>query len=90
VRKVYLDHSATTPVRPEVAEIMMKYLTDIWGNPSSVYSRGREAKKGIDEAREKIAYFLGAKPQEIFFTSGGTEADNFAVIGAAFANQKKR
>ena len=89
MRRIYLDHSATTPVRPEVAEEMMKYLTDIWGNPSSVYSRGREARKGIDEAREKIAHSLGANPQEIIFTSGGTEADNFAVIGAAYANQKK-
>jgi len=89
LRRIYLDHSATTPVRPEVAEEMMKYLTDIWGNPSSVYSRGREARKGIDEAREKIAHSLGANPQEIIFTSGGTEADNFAVIGAAYANQKK-
>ncbi|NLO90261.1 MAG: cysteine desulfurase NifS [Clostridia bacterium] len=89
MKRVYLDHSATTPVRPEVVEEMMKYLTDNWGNPSSVYSRGREARKGIDEAREKIAHLLGANPQEIIFTSGGTEADNYAVMGAAFANQKK-
>jgi len=89
MRKVYLDHSATTPVRREVAEEMWKYLTDIWGNPSSVHSWGREAKRGIEEARETIAELIGASPKEIVFTSGGTEADNFAIIGSAYANQKK-
>jgi len=89
MRKVYLDHSATTPVRREVAEEMWRYLTEIWGNPSSIHSWGREAKKGVEEARETIAELIGASPREIVFTSGGTEADNFAIIGSAYANQKK-
>jgi len=89
VRKVYLDHSATTPVHPEVVEVINEYLTDVWGNPSSVHSFGREAKKGLEEAREKVAALMGADPREIVFTSGGTEADNTAVIGSAYANEKK-
>ncbi len=89
MRKVYLDHSATTPVHPEVVEVINEYLTDVWGNPSSVHSFGREAKKGLEEAREKVAALMGADPREIVFTSGGTEADNTAVIGSAYANEKK-
>ncbi|GAW92687.1 cysteine desulfurase NifS [Calderihabitans maritimus] len=89
MRRVYLDHSATTPVDPEVAELMVKYLTDTFGNPSSVHSFGREAKKGLEEAREKVAALMGARPDEIVFTSGGTEADNLAIMGTAFANRNK-
>ncbi|NLK01344.1 MAG: cysteine desulfurase NifS [Clostridia bacterium] len=85
MRKVYLDHSATTPVRREVAEKMWTYLTDKWGNPSSIHGVGREAKKGIEKAREKIAALLGAEAREIVFTGGGTEADNHAIIGTAAA-----
>ncbi|KKM09244.1 cysteine desulfurase [Clostridiales bacterium PH28_bin88] len=89
MRKVYLDHSATTPVHPEVADLMMQYLTSTWGNPSSIHAFGREARKGVEEARERVAGLIGAKPEEIFFTSGGTEADNMAVLGTAYAKQKK-
>lgn len=89
MRRVYLDHSATTPVRKEVADVVYTYLTTYFGNPSSIHSYGREAKKALEIAREQVADLIGAKPEEIIFTSGGTEADNLAIIGAAFANQKK-
>jgi cysteine desulfurase len=89
VRRVYLDHSATTPVDPEVAELIMTYYTSKFGNPSSIHAYGREAKKGLEDARQQIATLIGAQPEEIVFTSGGTEADNMALIGAALANQKK-
>lgn len=90
MRRVYLDHSATTPVRPEVMEAMLPFLKDdAFGNPSTIYSYGREAKKALDEAREKVAALIGARPEEIVFTSGGTEADNLALIGTAAANEKK-
>ncbi|MGI9860126.1 cysteine desulfurase NifS [Moorella naiadis] len=90
MRRVYLDHSATTPVRPEVLEAMLPFLKDeAFGNPSTIYSYGREAKKALDESREKVANLISARPEEIFFTSGGTEADNLALIGAAAANEKK-
>ena len=83
MRKVYLDHSATTPARPEVAEIVMEYMTERFGNPSSLHSFGREAKKALEKAREQVAAAINAHPKEIFFTSGGTEGDNLAVLGAA-------
>lgn len=89
MRKVYLDHSATTPVRPEVAQLVSQYFTGTFGNPSSVHAFGREARKGVENAREQIASLIKAKPEEIFFTSGGTEADNMALIGVAMANQSK-
>lgn len=89
MRRVYLDHSATTPVRPEVLEEMLPYLKGEFGNPSTLYSWGREAKRAIEEARARVAALIGAQPEEIVFTSGGTEADNMALIGAAYANQKK-
>mgnify|MGYP000014396662 FL=1 len=89
MRRVYLDHSATTPVRKEVADLVYSYMTTYFGNPSSIHSFGREAKKAMEVAREQVADLIGAKPEEIIFTSGGTEADNLAVIGTAFANQKK-
>jgi cysteine desulfurase len=82
---IYLDHAATTPVHPEVVEAMLPYLTQRAGNPSSVYGWGREARRGLDDAREQIAAVLGCRPQELLFTSGGTEADNAAIKGAAFA-----
>lgn len=89
MRRVYLDHSATTPMRPEVKEAMLPFLEDQYGNPSSVHGWGQQAKRALEEAREKIAAAIGAKPEEIIFTSGGTEADNLAIIGAALAYQKK-
>jgi cysteine desulfurase len=85
----YLDHAATSPVLPEVREAMLPFLDDRWGNPSSIYATGREARKGVDEAREKLALAIGSAPEEVVFTGGGTEADNLAVKGAAWANESK-
>jgi cysteine desulfurase len=86
---IYVDHAATTYIKPEVFEAMKPYLTELYGNPSSIYYLGRESKKAIDEARSQIAYCLGAHPQEIYFTGSGTEADNWAIKGTAYANRKK-
>lgn len=88
-RKIYLDHAATTYTRQEVVDAMLPYFTEKFGNASTVYSIGRESKKAIEEAREKVARALGAQPNEIFFTSSGTEADNWAIKGIAYANRKK-
>ena len=82
---VYLDHAATSPLRPEALEAMLPYLTTNAGNPSSLHGTGRRARRAIDEARESVAQLIGAQPREIVFTSGGTEADNLAVKGAAWA-----
>ncbi|MBS3947934.1 MAG: cysteine desulfurase NifS [Dethiobacter sp.] len=87
--KIYLDHGATTPLHPEVLEAMKPYLTDLFGNPSSLHAFGREVRKGLEEAREKVAAAIGAEPREIVFTSGGTESDNLAIRGAARAGQKR-
>jgi cysteine desulfurase len=89
VRRVYLDHGATTPVRPEVIEVMMKVHSEVFGNPSSIHQFGRPARKLIEESREKVAKAIGADPKEIIFTGSGTEADNMAIMGGARANQKK-
>ncbi len=83
MRLVYLDHAATTPVHPEVAEAMRRCLLEVWGNPSSLHARGREARLAVEEARAQVAALVGAEPREILFTSGGTEADNLAVLGVA-------
>lgn len=82
---IYLDHSATTPVRPEVLEAMLPHFSLGFGNPSSIYTIGQEARKAVDDAREQAARILGARMSEIVFTSGGTESDNAAIKGAAFA-----
>src|SRR3989442_4673042 len=85
-RLVYLDNAATTPVRPEVLEAMLPYLgPDAFGNPSSPRRFGRAARAGVEEAKRRIAAALGADPGQVIFTSGGTEADNLAVIGCALA-----
>ena len=85
-RLVYLDNAATTPVRPEVLEAMLPYLgRDAFGNPSSAHRFGRTARAGVEEAKRAIAETLGAEPGQVIFTSGGTEADNLAVIGGALA-----
>ena len=86
---IYLDHAATTPLREEVLESMLPYLTDHFGNASSLHASGRRARQGLDEAREGIAAILGAKPREIVFTGGGSEADNLAIKGAAWAASAK-
>src|SRR5918997_3528785 len=78
---IYLDHAATTPVRPEVLDAMEPYFGARFGNPSSTHRWGREARAALDEARERLARCLGAHPDEVYFTSGGTEADNMAVLG---------
>jgi cysteine desulfurase len=88
-RKIYLDHNATTPVHPAVLEAMLPYYKGVFGNASSIHSFGREAKVALEESREKVAKFLNADPLEIYFTSGGTESDNLAVKGVAWANKKK-
>ena len=89
MRRIYLDHAATTPTHPEVVKAMLPYFTDAFGNPSSIYSYGLEAKGAIEEARTKVAELIGARSEEIIFTSGGTEADNFALKGVAYANEHK-
>jgi cysteine desulfurase len=87
VKRIYLDHAATSPLHPEVAEKMMPIMIENFGNPSSIHSFGREARRILDESRRTLAGSIGAKPAEIIFTSGGTEADNLAVIGSALANK---
>jgi len=84
-RRVYLDHNASTPVHPEVVAAMLPYFGERFGNPSSIHGFGREAREGVDQAREQIAEFLGAGREELVFVSGGTEADNLAVKGVAGA-----
>jgi cysteine desulfurase len=83
--RIYLDHNATTPVDPAAADAMMRALKDLFGNPSSVHYYGQQAKAAMDDARSAVAALIGAEPSEIVFTSGGTEADNFAIRGAAEA-----
>jgi cysteine desulfurase len=85
-RAVYLDSAATTPVRPEVLEAMLPYLgAEAFGNPSSAHRFGRAARAGVEEAKRDVAAAVGAEPNQVIFTSGGTEADNLAIIGAALA-----
>jgi cysteine desulfurase len=87
---VYMDHAATTPVAPEVFEAMTPYLTTEYGNPSSLYTVGRNAKRAVEDARAVIAQAIGALPEEIIFTSGGTEADNTAIKGVMYKIKDKR
>lgn len=89
MKRIYMDHSATTPVRPEAAEVVLEYMTNKYGNPSSVHYFGREAKAAIDKARGQVAALIKAQPEEIVFTSGGTEADNIAIQGVAKAYADK-
>ncbi|HKB25808.1 MAG TPA: cysteine desulfurase family protein [Methylomirabilota bacterium] len=87
-RRVYLDHNASTPVHPEVLAEMVPFFAEVYGNPSSIHGFGREARDGVEQARERIGRFLTVPPQEIVFTSGGTESDNFGVKGLAWARGK--
>lgn len=89
MKQIYLDYAATTPTDPEVVKTMLPYFTQVFGNPSSIYSCGQEAKGAIEEARAKVAALVGARDEEIVFTSGGSESDNFAIKGVAFANESK-
>lgn len=86
---VYMDHAATTYTKPEVLQEMLPYFTQYFGNPSSIYSFARQSKKAIEEARDKVAKAIGAKSDEIFFTAGGSEADNWSLKGVAFGNRNK-
>jgi cysteine desulfurase len=86
---IYLDHAATTPVHPRVVAAMQPYLTDIFGNPSSIHGYGRDSRMALEKARDEIARFMDADPQSLIFTSGGTEADNMAIIGVAMANRER-
>ncbi|HEV8470570.1 MAG TPA: cysteine desulfurase family protein [Candidatus Limnocylindria bacterium] len=90
MERVYLDHAATTPVDPEVAEAMARVLRDTHGNPSSIYAEGRAARAAVDRARDEVAAAINADPSEIVFTSGGTEADNLALRGALKARRDDR
>jgi cysteine desulfurase len=89
MRKIYLDNAATTPILPEVLEAMLPYLREVYGNPQSLHHWGDEAREAIEEARGSVAALIGAQPEEIIFTSSGTEANNFAVKGLAMAQQSK-
>ncbi len=89
MKKVYLDYAATTPTDPEVMAAMEPYYFEKFGNASSLHAYGQEAKKALEDSRQTLADFIGAKPEEIVFTSGGTESDNFALLGAAYALEKK-
>jgi len=87
--RIYVDHSATTPVKKEVLEAMLPYFSESFGNPSSVYSEGRENKKAISLARQQVADAIGADVSEVFFTGSGSEADNWAIKGVAYAMKAK-
>ena len=86
---LYFDHAATTPVKDEVLQEMLPYFTNNFGNPSSIYSIGRRSKKAVENARTKVAKAIGCQEKEIYFTSCGSESDNLAVKGVAFANKNK-
>ncbi|MEE8402949.1 MAG: aminotransferase class V-fold PLP-dependent enzyme, partial [Candidatus Hydrothermarchaeaceae archaeon] len=88
MNRIYMDHAATTPVNPKVVEAIAPYLSEKYGNPSSLYSGAQEVKMALDDARAKVAALINAKPEEIIFTSGGTESNNLALKGTAFAKKK--
>ncbi|MBN1431578.1 MAG: cysteine desulfurase NifS [Methanomicrobiaceae archaeon] len=88
-RFIYMDNAATTPARKEVVEAMLPYMSENFGNPSSLYGIAKKSAEAVDNARAQVASAIGASPKEIYFTSGGTEADNWAIKGAAFANRDK-
>ncbi|MBQ8953709.1 MAG: cysteine desulfurase NifS [Clostridia bacterium] len=89
MKRIYMDNAATTRITPPVLEAMMPYLTDIYGNPSSIHAFGREARRALETARAQVAAAINAKPSEIYFTGCGTEADNWAVRGTAYAQKRK-
>src|SRR2546422_2688036 len=87
--RIYLGHAATSPLAERVLEVMLPYLRDNWGNPSSLYAEAQEARRGLDGARRSMASILGCKPQELVFTSGGSESDNAALRGVAYAARRQ-
>ncbi|MTH52534.1 aminotransferase class V-fold PLP-dependent enzyme [Bacillus mangrovi] len=87
--RIYLDHAATSPMHPEVIHTMTSFMAEAFGNPSSIHAHGRESRRLLDLARDEIASLIGAQAGEIIFTSGGTEADNMAILGAAYAMREK-
>ena len=89
MKRVYLDYAATTPMHPEVIEYMSRLHAGVFGNPSSIHACGQEARKYVEEARTSVAKLIGAQPEEIYFTSGGTESDNWALQGIAVANKSR-
>jgi len=89
MRRIYLDHASTTLTHPEVVKAMLPFFAEAFGNPSSIHSYGQEARGAVEEARAKVAKLIGARSEEIVFTSGGTEANNFALKGVAYANERK-
>jgi cysteine desulfurase len=89
MKRIYLDYAATTPTHPDVIETMSPYFNDHFGNPSSIYSYGQESKGAVESAREQVASLIGASDEEVVFTSGGTESDNFALTGAALAKPER-
>ena len=89
MRKVYLDYAATTPMHPDVFDAMQSFFTEHYGNPSSLHSIGQYAEDAVEKARVKVANAMSAEPAEIIFTSGGTESDNAAIKGVAYAQKSK-
>ena len=89
MKRIYLDYAATTPLHPEVVKAMLPYFSDAFGNPSSIYSYGQEARAALETARDSVAALIGARSEEIVFTGGGTEANNLALKGVAFASEGK-
>src|SRR5262249_19777411 len=87
MRRIYLDHNASTPVHPEVLAAMLPYFGEVYGNPSSIHGFGRQARDAVEAARETIARFPGVTSEELLFTSGGTESDNLAIKGVAAARR---
>ncbi len=89
MKRIYLDYAATTPLHPEVGKAMLPYFSDAFGNPSSIYSYGQEARVALETARDSVAALIGARSEEVIFTGGGTEANNLALKGVAFASEDK-
>lgn len=89
MNRIYMDNAATTAIDRDVFNGMIPYFMDIYGNASSIHSTGRDARRAADAARKQVAQALGADPSEIYFTSGGTESDNWAIKGAAFQHKKR-
>jgi cysteine desulfurase len=89
MKRIYMDHAATTPTAPEVLDVMLPYFSDNYGNASSLHSFGRDSREVIEDARSKVARFINAEPSEIYFTSGGTESDNLALKGIAWRNKSR-